>query len=29
MSGSRDLTSREAVQAVQLAFVRELGWYRV
>lgn len=27
MSGSRDLTSREAVQAVELAFVRELGWY--
>jgi hypothetical protein len=27
MSGSRDLTSREAVQAVELAFIRELRWY--
>jgi hypothetical protein len=27
MSGSPDLTSREAVQAVELAFVRELRWY--
>lgn len=27
MSGARDLTSREAVQAVELAFVRDLGWY--
>jgi hypothetical protein len=27
MSVSRDLTSREAVRAVELDFVRELGWY--
>jgi Domain of unknown function (DUF4365) len=27
MSGSRDLTSREAVTAVAAAVVRELGWY--
>jgi hypothetical protein len=27
MSGSRDLTSREAVTAVEAAVVRELGWY--
>jgi Domain of unknown function (DUF4365) len=27
VSGSRDLTSRESVEAVKLAFVRELGWY--
>jgi Domain of unknown function (DUF4365) len=27
MSGSSDLTSREAVQAVELALVRELGCY--
>jgi hypothetical protein len=27
MSGSRDLTSREAVRAVEAAVVRKLGWY--